>query len=141
MRSVEDFVEQLKTRYGKTIPFKKICEDENITAVKTKLDQGLDGLSFRMNGYKIMLLNEHLPFWERRDVAYHELYHLLKSATGTTSSTHYSKKECTKADLFAALCRIPKVTSDDTIDSICDKWNVSPTFAKIRIEFEVKKQQ
>ena len=54
-------------------------------------------------------------------------------------SASKSKKEETKADLFAALCRIPAIKEDDTLDSVCERNNVSPKLAKIRIEFERKR--
>lgn len=139
MRVVEDFYEELKNRYGKTIPFKKICQDEGIIAVKTALEDGLDGISFRANGIKVMLLNKNSTKDERRDFAFHEMWHLLKSPTSQTTHHPGAKGECKKADLFAALCRIPTVHAGDDISSLQDKWCVSVHLAKLRLEHELKK--
>ena len=132
MSAVVDFVEELKSKYGGVISFKKICADEGITAVKTRLEDGVNAFSVADKSHKVIVLNEKLSYWERRDWAFHELWHVLKSAS-------QSKKEEARADLFAALCRIQAIHDDDTIDSLCERYNVSPRLAKIRMEFERKR--
>ena len=132
MSTVVDFIDQLKEKYGGVVSFKKICEDEGITAVKTRLDDGINAFSVVNKSHKVIVLNEKLSYWQRRDWAFHELWHVLKSAS-------QSKKEEAKADLFAALCRIQGVREDDTMDSLCERYNVSPKLAKIRMEFERKR--
>jgi len=129
MSAVVDFVEDLKQKYGGVISFRRICADEGITAVKTRLEDGVNAFSVADKNHKVIVLNERLSYWERRDWAFHELWHILKSAS-------QSKKEETRADLFAALCRIQAVRQDDTMESLCEKYNVSPKLAKIRMEFE-----
>ncbi|MCI0706031.1 MAG: ImmA/IrrE family metallo-endopeptidase [Ignavibacteriae bacterium] len=132
MSAVVDFVEQLKEKYGGVISFNKICTDEGIVAVKANLEEGVNAFSVVDKNHKVIVLNQNLTYWERRDWAFHELWHVLKSAS-------QSKKEEARADLFAALCRINGVRQDDTIDSLCERYNVSPKLAKVRIEFERKR--
>ena len=132
MSAVVDFVEELKEKYDGVISFKKICADEGILAVKTRLEDGVNAFSVADKNHKVIVLNERLSYWERRDWAFHELWHVLKSAAK-------SKKDESRADLFAALCRIPAIKEDDTLDSICERNNVSPKLAKVRMEFERKR--
>ena len=138
MRSVTDFYSELQTKYNGTINFKKICSDENIIAVKGILPEGLNGFFISKGTRKVIVLNERISFEERRDWAFHELWHALKSPG--SRSDHNSVKEEYKANLFAALCRAPIVKEGDTIESLKERYNVSTWLAKIRIEFELKKQ-
>lgn len=137
---VENLVDELKSKYSGAVPFKDICKDEGIIITKARLDEGLKGFYISANSHKIIVLNQGLSFWERRDWAYHELWHHFASPnTVSFASIHNNRKEESKANLFAALCRIPNVRNDDTIDSLCDRHNVSPILAKLRIEHELKK--
>jgi Zn-dependent peptidase ImmA (M78 family) len=138
---VEDFVEQLKDRYNGAIPFKRICEDENIIITKAKLNDGVKGFYISVNGTHVILLNEKLTQEERRDWSFHELFHHFKSVPGATNHLYHSnKRDETKADLFAALCRAPDIIKGDTIETVAERYNVSRWLAKIRIEYEIKKE-
>ncbi len=132
MRTVVDHVEHLKQKYGGTISFKRICAEENIIAVKAALDEGVNAFSMTASGYKLIVCNEQLTWGERRDYALHELWHIQKSARS-------DQREERKADLFAALCRIPVVREGDTIDSLMEKYNCSRWIAHIRIEYEQRR--
>lgn len=134
MRSVLDFYRELQLKYDGTINFKKICSDEKIIAVKGKLPEGINGLYVSDGIHKVIILNEAISREERRDWAFHELWHALKSHH--RSDHHGSAKEEAKANLFAALCRAPVVREGDTIDSLRERYNISPWLAKIRIEHE-----
>ncbi len=139
MRCVEDLYAELKRRYNGSLPFKKICEDEGIIAVKTKLDDGLNGFYISSNGHKVIVLNSAITYWERRDHAFHELYHHFKSPNSVTNQRHLSRREEARADLFAALCRIPSVREGDTVESIMERCSVCASLARIRLEYEIKK--
>ena len=67
MNAVVDFVEELKEKYGGVISFKKICSDEGITAVKTRLEDGVNAFSVADKNHRVIVLNERLSYWERRD--------------------------------------------------------------------------
>ncbi len=138
MFTVENLIERLKTRYNGAIPFKQICADEGIICTKAPLEDGLNGFYIAVNKHKIIVLNANLSYWERRDWAFHELWHYFCSPSGITSYQTNMKEEH-KADEFAALCRIPKIRLGDTVESVCERYNVSPILAKIRIEYEMKK--
>ncbi len=139
MFTVENLVEKLKTKYGGSIPFKQICTDEGIIVTKAPLDEGMNGLYIAADRYRVIILNETLTYWERRDWAYHELWHYFCSPSTGHASYHTNLKEEHKADLFAALCRIPRVRQDDTVESLCERFNVSPKLAKLRYEYEVNR--
>ncbi len=137
MRSVFDFYNELLQKYDGTINYNKICADEKILSVKGKLPEGLNGFFISNGSYKVIVLNEAISFFERRDWAFHELWHALKSPY--RSDHHYSAKEDKKANLFASLCRAPVVREGETIDSLCEHYNVSKWLAKVRIECEIKR--
>lgn len=137
MRSVTDFYGELQKKYNGTINFKRICEDEKILAVKGRLPEGLNGFYISQGEYRVIVLSETISHEERRDWAFHELWHAFKSPKG--SDNHGSQKEEYKANLFAALCRAPVVKEGDTILSLRERYNVSSCLAKIRLEFELKK--
>ncbi|TAK57853.1 MAG: ImmA/IrrE family metallo-endopeptidase [Bacteroidetes bacterium] len=139
MFTVEGLIERLKSRYGGAIPFKQICADEGIIVTKAPLDEGLNSFYASVNTYKLIVLNEKLTHWERRDWAFHELWHYFCSPSTGTASYHTNTKEENKANMFAALCRIPKVKQGDTVESLCERCNVSPLLAKLRLEYEMKK--
>jgi Zn-dependent peptidase ImmA (M78 family) len=138
VRSVTDFYGELLKKYDGTINFKRICADEGILAVKGILPDGLNGFYISDGDRKVIVLSETISYEERRDWAFHELWHALKSPGGTIK--HSSKKEEVKANLFASLCRAPVVREGDTIESIREKYNCSRWIAKVRLEFELKKQ-
>jgi len=138
MRSVVDFYEELLDRYGGAIQFKRICEEEGIIILKAKLPDGMNGLSVANGKARVIVLNEGISFWERRDWAFHELWHVLKSPR-RPGDRHQNKREEANANLFAALCRAPLVKEGDTIDSLMEKYNVCRSLAKLRIEFEMKR--
>lgn len=138
MRSVTDFYDELLERYNGTINFKRICADEGILAVKGVLPEGLNGFFISNEARKVIVLNEKISYEERRDWAFHELWHALKSPIGSNSNR--SKKEEYKANLFAALCRAPLVKEGDTVESLRDRYGCSIWLAKTRLEFELKKQ-
>jgi len=137
MRSVLDFYRELQKKYDGSINFKKVCADEGIIAVKGVLPDGLNGLFVGNGKYKVIILNEKISREERRDWAFHELWHALKSPPAAES--HASLKEEYKANLFAALCRAPFVRDGDTIESLRERYNVSAWIAKARLDHEVKK--
>ena len=138
MRSVTDFYSELQKKYDGTINFKRICADEQIIAVKGILPDGLNGFYVSNGIRKVIVLNKNISYEERRDWAFHELWHVFKSPNA--SNDHSSKKEEYKANLFAALCRAPVVRDGDTIESVKERYNCSTWLAKIRLEFELKKQ-
>ncbi|MEW6511848.1 MAG: ImmA/IrrE family metallo-endopeptidase [Bacteroidota bacterium] len=137
MRSVVDLVESLKDRYGGVLSFKKICEEEGVIAAKAKLEDGLNGFSISSNARRVIVVNERLSYDERRDWAWHELYHILRGTAG--QDRRASKREERAADLFAALCKIPVVREGDTVDMIVERYSVSRRLACIRIDFELKR--
>ncbi|GEM_PF-2651857 len=140
MRSVEDFVKELKTRYNGSIPFKRICEEENIIVTKAKLNDSVHSFYLSVNGYRVIIVNENLSYEERRDWSFHELWHHFKSvADGTNSLYHSDTRDEKRANLFAALCRAPKVNEGDRIQDLAERYNISPWLAKIRIEYEINK--
>jgi len=139
MFTVENLIERLKTKYNGAIPFKQICADEGIICTKAPLEEGMNGFYISVNKHKIIILNETLSYWERRDWAFHELWHYFCSPSAETASYHTNNKEEHKANVFAALCRIPKVRIDDTVETVCERYNVSPILARLRIEYEMKK--
>lgn len=136
MRSVLDFYRELQKKYDGIINFKKICADEGIIAVKGVMPDGLNGLYIGNGKYRVIILNEKISREERRDWAFHELWHAFKSPG--TADNHSSQKEEYKANLFAALCRAPVVREGDTIESLKERYNISMQLAKIRIEHELK---
>ncbi|NUN68862.1 MAG: hypothetical protein HUU02_04030 [Bacteroidetes bacterium] len=139
MRSVTDYYQELLTKYSGTINFKRICADEEILAVKGILPDGLNGFFISDGDRKVIVLNEKISYEERRDWAFHELWHALKSPQSSTY--HGSIKEEYKANLFAALCRAPVVREGDTIESVREKYNCSIWLAKFRLDYAVKQLQ
>lgn len=138
MRCVEDLIDQLRDRYDGAIPFKQICIDEGIIATKAPLEDGVRGFYVRANSRKVILVNSRLKYAERRDWAFHELWHHFRS-TGEGHSRHHDKREERRADLFAALCRIPAVRDGDGIDEVIERYGCSRELARIRIEYEGRK--
>jgi Zn-dependent peptidase ImmA (M78 family) len=138
LKAAEDLHQELRRQYGGALPFTKICDDESIIVVKAKLDDGVNSFYMSCNGVKLIVLNAMLTRWERRDAAFHELYHHFRSPDHFVSK-HHSTREEQNAELFAALCRVPVVLADDDIESIRERCNVSRTLAKLRIEHEIKK--
>jgi Zn-dependent peptidase ImmA (M78 family) len=136
LRSVTDFIEQLEQRYG-SINFKNICEKEGIVYAKARLADNVKGFYLVSNSTRVIVIDERLSKEQRRDVGMHELYHALKSPD--ISSTHSTKREDYKADLFSALVRAPEVNYGDTMETLCERYGVSPLLAKLRIEYEKKK--
>ena len=134
MRSVEDLIEELKSKYGGSIPFKQICVDEGIVAVKADLEDGVNSFYIASNGNRVIVLNGHLNYHERRDWAFHELWHHFRSPSGHTKHGDRRQERC--ADLFAALCRIPAVKHGDEVSDLVDRFTVSPVLARIRLEYE-----
>lgn len=139
MRQVEDFVDKLKEEYGGLPSFKRLCEEHRITPVKADIEDGLRGLLVACDSFALIVLNAKISYEERRDHSWHELWHFFHSPRQLLRCGHYGRLEERKADLFAALCRIPCVRPGDNIDTITDRYNVSPWLAKIRIEHELKK--
>lgn len=136
VRSVLDFIERLEEKYG-SINFKKICQDEGIIYAKARLTGNVNGFYVVAGDVRVIVVNEFLSTEERRDTGMHELFHALNSPT--ISSRRVSKIEHRKADLFAALVRAPKVEYGDTMESLMERYGVSHQLAKLRIEFENKK--
>jgi Zn-dependent peptidase ImmA (M78 family) len=136
MRSVTDFIEELESKYG-AVNFKKICEIEGILYAKAKLPENVHGFYLSHNSTRVIVIDERLSKDERRDTGMHELYHALKSPN--VSSRHATKKEHHKANIFAALVRAPEVKLGDTVETLCERYGVSPLLAKLRIEHERKK--
>lgn len=136
MRSVERFYLKLIEEYGTPLSFKSICSREGIVHTKEGLSSDVFGIYIRSNGIRVIILNASLSFQERRDWAWHELWHHYHDFKPTI---HYALKEEKSATLFAGLCRIPKVQWGDTIEAVVERHNVSPWLAKARIEFETKK--
>jgi hypothetical protein len=136
MRSVERFYLKLVEEYGTPLSFKTICEKEGIVHTKEGLSPDVFGVYVRVSGYRAIILNSSLSFQERRDWAWHELWHHFHDSTCTM---HYAIKEERAATLFAALCRIPIVKWNDSIEALVDRHSVSPWLAKARIEYEAKK--
>lgn len=135
MKIVTDFIDQLKSRYGGSLPFKRICEDQKIIVVVSDLEPTTDGFCARNGYHTVIVLNKNLGHWERRDRAWHEFWHAVKSP-----ATHgHDRREETRANLFAALVRAPVVREGDTIDSLIERYSVSRSLAKIRLEYEMKK--
>jgi hypothetical protein len=137
MRAVTDLVEVLKGRYGGVLSFKKICDEDRVIAAKAKLEDGLNGFSVCSDSRKVIVVNERLSFDERRDWAWHELYHILRGTSHQDRTG--SKREERAADLFAALCRIPAVREGDTVDTLIDRYSVSRRLANLRIDFELRR--
>ena len=135
MGAVEDLIGELKSKYGGTIPFERICADEGIVAVKAPLDEGVRGFYVVSNGHKVIVLNAKLKHSERRDWAFHELWHHFRSPSSTK---HSDRRDERRADLFAALCRIPNVREDDDLHSLVERFSVSRELARIRIEYEAR---
>lgn len=131
-RIVTDLIAELKKRYDGELNFKKICADENILPLKTKLPETINGLYVQHNGLSFIILNELLSKQERRDRGWHELYHHFRSIAKNAA-------EEKRATLFSALIRIPAVRENDTIDTLSDRYGVSKELAKVRIEYEQKK--
>lgn len=132
MRIVEDLIDELRSKYDGSIPFKLICFDEGITVIKTKLPEGLDGLYVATNGFRMILLSVLISQGERRDKAFHELYHHFKSP-GTPA---HNQSEERKADLFAAICRAPVVRDGDTVSDLVDRYGMGQKLAKMRLAYE-----
>jgi len=133
MRIVTDFIDELKSRYGESLPFKRICEDQRIIIVEANLEPTNDGFCAKNSYHTVIVLNHNLTHWERRDRAWHELWHAMKSP-----ATGINRREEARANLFAALVRAPVVKEGDTIDSLVEKYNVTRPLAKIRIEYELR---
>lgn len=134
MRSVTDLIDQLKSKYGGSLPFKRICADEGIVIAKSNLEVGLGGFYLTNGKIRLIVLNQNLSYWERRGRAWHELYHALRSpATNGTD-----RREEARADLFAALVMAPIVENGETIDTLQERYNVSARLARIRLEYENK---
>lgn len=136
MNTAEKLYLRLREKYGSTLPFKRICQDENIAVAKGDLGEGVFGMYLSVKGRKILLLNSKISKDERRDWAWHELYHHFFDGV---VDAHVATREESKATLFAALCRIPKVEWNDTIEAVVERFGVSPWLAKARIQCEVKK--
>lgn len=139
MGIAEDTYEELKNSYEGQINFKRICDDRGILAVKTKLEDGVNGFSIVANGHKLIVLNESLTPGQRRDWAFHELFHILKSPSFVSTQYHANKREEDRANLFAALCRVPSVRDNETIETLCDRTGITPILAKIRLDHELMK--
>lgn len=138
MRSVEDALDSLRVEYEGVINFKRICADKGIVVTKAKLVEGLNALSIAANGHKIIILSELIPTGHRRDWAFHELWHILRSPSyrGLYSG---DRREENRANLFAALCRVPVVQDGDTVNDLKERYDVSAEIAKIRLEYALKK--
>ncbi len=127
---------RLREKYGNTLPFKRICAEENIEIHRVDLDDGVWGMYVRVNGYPMILLSALISRAERRDWAWHELYHHF---TTPSDGVQFADKNEKQATLFAALCRVQCVHWGDTLESLVERYQVSPWLAQARIEFEAKK--
>ena len=128
--------QRLREKYGNTLPFKRICADEDIEIQRVDLDDGVWGMYVRVNGYSAILLSSRITRTERRGWAWHELFHHF---TVAADGIHFADKGEKQATLFAALCQIPSVKWGDTVESLVEKYQVSPWLAKARLELETKK--
>ena len=137
MRSAIDLVEDLKKKYEGVISFKRICECENILVIKVKLGEGVNGFYATSNGHRVMVLNANLPHHERRDWAFHELYHHFRTAPGL--GEHRTRRDEQNADTFAALCRAPVVREGDSDESLMERYGVCRRLARIRIQIEQRR--
>ena len=139
MRIVEDALEELKAEYGGAVNFKRICEDRGILVSMVRLEEGMNGFAVVCNNLKLIVLSDALPHAHRRDFAFHELWHILKSARHRCHGYCGDRREEARANLFAALCRISTVREGDTVDSLVERHGVSHLIAKTRLEYENKK--
>ncbi len=137
MLTAELLLKELQKKYGKKLNYKKICADEEIISIKEKLRDGINGFYAKVGLYKFIVLNESLPYAERRDWGWHELFHHFKSCN--TPNEIFIKRDEINASLFASLVRIEAVIEDDTITTLVERYNVSPWLAKIRLDYELKK--
>lgn len=137
MGCVEKLVNDLKTRYKGSIPFKKICDDENIIVAKVDMGNSINGIYISKNGIRLILLNKSLSYWERRDYAFHELYHHFRSVN--SSDAIVNKRDETRAQLFAAICRAPVIKEGDTPELLGERYNITRELATIRLKHELKK--
>lgn len=131
-RIAVDLIAELKSKYNGELNFKRICADENIIPMKAKLPEAINGLYVRHDGLSFIILNEDLTKEERRDRSWHELYHHFRSVTKNQS-------EEKRANVFAALVRIPVIRENETIESLTEKYGVSKELAKVRLDYEQKK--
>lgn len=131
-RIVVDLISELKKKYNGELNFKKICADEGIIPMKANLPDAVNGLYIRHNGMAFIILNQDLTKEERRDRSWHELYHHFRSVDK-------NPVEEKRADLFAAIVRIPTVRENETIESLSEKYGVSKELAKARLVYEQKK--
>ena len=131
-RIVSDLIAELKKKYEGELNFKKICADENIIPLKTKLPETINGMYVKQDGLAFIILNEQLTHLERRDRGWHEMYHHFRSVSRNSG-------EEKRATLFAALIRIPNVRENDSIDTLSERYGVSKELAKVRIEYEQRK--
>ncbi len=131
-RIVTDLIAELKKKYNGELNFKRICSDENILPLKTKLPEAINGLYIQHDGLSFIILNEQLSKQERRDRGWHELYHHFRSVARNAAEER-------RATLFAALIRIPAVREYDTLDTLSERHGTSKELAKMRIEYEQKK--
>ena len=138
MLSALRLYQHLTSRYDFSIPFKTICTDYRIIALKRQLPDGVRAVSMHPGSLWILLVNSEFPRTERHAMAYHELYHILVGGIPTADRV-LSNREETCADLFAALCSIPVVRYGDTADSLVERYGVPFHLAAIRIHFEIER--
>lgn len=131
-RIVLDLIGELRGRYDGELNFKKICADESIYTAKAKLPSSINGLYLKHGTIAFIILSDSLTREQRRDRAWHELYHHFRSVQKNPS-------EEKRAELFAALIRVPKIAENDTVETVSEAFGVSPFLAKVRIDFERKR--
>ena len=139
MNCVVDLIEELKSRYGGLIPFRQICADEGIIAAKAPMEDGVHGIYITSNGHRVILLNAKIKHSERRDRAFHELGHHFRSVSDGRPQYHRDRRDERRAELFAALCRIPGVRDGDDVQDLVDRYSVSPALARLRLEYEQRR--
>jgi hypothetical protein len=125
----------LSESYDGKLDFKKICNDEHIVIMKEDLGEGMNGFYCCNGPFRIIVLNKNISYSERRDWGWHELYHHFKSINNLNPML--ITRDERNATLFAALVRCPHIQFGDTIDSVMERYSVSPDLALIRIEFEL----
>jgi hypothetical protein len=137
MFNAHHLYKHLSKIYGGKLDFKKICNDEHIVIMNEDLGEGMNGF-YGCNGpFRVIVLNKKISYSERRDWGWHELYHHFKSINNTDPML--ITRDERNATLFAALVRCPHIEVGDTIESVMERYSVSPDLALIRIEFELTK--
>lgn len=134
MVEAESFHEYLcrKNHSGVLLCFHDLCRTYNVVPVKVELPDGFKAVTIRKRNAKFILLSDAIGFHERRSWAWHELYHALHSPR--LLPPHRHAHECKRADLFAALCRIPYVLFGDTACDLVGRFHVPLELAQLRIE-------